>query len=65
LIHFAIPGRPKLSFEPEISPGPSEVLRKGEEVNLPLDYGFASRLPLGGPQLALFRRRQREEFGRV
>ncbi|KAI4848121.1 hypothetical protein E4T44_04115 [Aureobasidium sp. EXF-8845] len=66
LIHFACEGIPKLSFEPEGPlPGPSEVLRKGQDVTLPLEYGFASRRPLHGPELALFRRRQREQFGRV
>jgi hypothetical protein len=66
LIHFAIKGRPKISFEPEEpSPGPSEVLRKGRDVTLPLEYGFVSGQPLHGPQLALFRRRQREQFGRI
>jgi hypothetical protein len=66
LIHFAIKGRPKIPFEPEEpSPGPSEVLRKGRDVTLPLEYGFASGRPLQGPQLALFRRRQREQFGPV
>jgi hypothetical protein len=66
LIHFAIKGRLKISFEPEEpSPGPSEVLRKGRDVTLPLEYGFVSGQPLHGPQLALFRRRQREQFGRI
>jgi hypothetical protein len=65
LIYFACKGTPKLSFEPTGPlPGPNEVLRKGQDVTLPLEYGFARQRPLHGAQLALFRRRQRERFGR-
>jgi hypothetical protein len=65
LIHFAIPGRPKIYSTPGVPLRSSEVLRKGEDVNLPLKYGFVYRSPLGEARLALFRRRQREGFGRV
>jgi hypothetical protein len=65
LIHFAVPRSPKISSTPGVPLRSCEVLRKGEEVFLPLKYGFVSRLAVGGPQLALFRRRQREGLGRV
>jgi len=62
LVHFNIQGSPKFPYMGHV-PGPSTVLREGDDVRLPLEYGFASDRPLGSPQATNLRNKRRVEFG--
>ena len=62
LVHFAVEGRPEFPWSGR-APGPSTVLRKGEEVRLPLEYGFVEGYPLPSVELMKFKRIRNEEFG--
>ncbi|CAD0084392.1 unnamed protein product [Aureobasidium vineae] len=62
LVHFFIQGKPKFPYSGRV-PGPSTVLRKGTEVTLPLEYGYAGGRPLGSPELMRLQRRRRQDFG--
>lgn len=62
LVHFTVEGRPKFPWSGR-APGPSTVLRKGEEVRLPLEYGFVGGDSLPSDELKEFKRIRNEEFG--
>ncbi|CAD0111255.1 unnamed protein product [Aureobasidium uvarum] len=62
LVHFFIQGKPKFPYSGRV-PGPSTVLRKGTEVTLPLEYGYAGGRSLGSPELMRLQRRRRQDFG--
>lgn len=64
MVHFAIEGRPKFPWSGTV-PGPSTVLRKGEEVKLPLDYGFPRGTPLPSQELHHYMTTRLRVFGRL
>ena len=62
LVHFRIRGSPKFPYHGWV-PGPSTVLRKGEEVRLPLEYEVAGVNPLVSQEIMDLWERRREMFG--
>ncbi|KAF2723252.1 hypothetical protein K431DRAFT_301849 [Polychaeton citri CBS 116435] len=62
LIFYEVPGKPKFPYT-RGTPGPSDIVRKGEEVQQKLEYGFGRGRPMGSPETNRWRRRTLALYG--
>lgn len=62
MVHFAIEGRPKFPYS-QRPPGPTTVLREGEEVRSALEYEFTDGFPLRSDDLETWKKSRMEDFG--